>query len=203
MALEAFCAACTYLSESADYSGKYWCSNKGEDHYACDPKCYNFCEAYGRGDSARQNMYNNSASHTGGGNCYLTTIMCQILGYSDNNYYLQTLRKFRNEKMKTNVNYLPLLVTYDVIGPQIVNKLNKDPHKKEIATAYFDHYITKSVTAIEEGRNQTAINIYIGMTNALAEHYNINTNIIMPDLNEIDINSLGHGYGYARVKRKI
>lgn len=194
MAYEQYCAACTYLSESADYSGRYWCSTKGEDHYACDPKCYSFCEAYGRRNSARENMYDNSASHSGnGGGCYLTTIMCNILGYDDNNYYLQTLRNFRDQKMKTNVNYLPLLYTYDIIGPKIANSLNNDPNKQEIAKAFFERYIIKSVEAIEEEKEQTAINIYVAMTDTLARFYNINTNIITPDLSKIDANSLGHG----------
>lgn len=45
MALEAFCASCTELSETLD-CGKYYCYMKGEDIYACDPKCRNWCEAY-------------------------------------------------------------------------------------------------------------------------------------------------------------
>jgi len=96
MSYEDYCAACTYLSERSDYNGTYYCERKGEDIYASDAKCYNFCEAYSRSNSSRENMYENSASHTGSG-CYLTTIMCQILGYPDNNYYLDTLRKFRTD----------------------------------------------------------------------------------------------------------
>ena len=34
------------------------------------------------------------------GGCYLTTAMCDILGYPDDNYYLQMLRTFRDEFYK-------------------------------------------------------------------------------------------------------
>ena len=200
MAYEDYCAACTHLGESADYNGKYWCSRKGEDHYACDPKCYSFCEAYGRSNSARANMYENSRNHSGGSGCYLTTIMCEILGYPDNNYYLQTLRNFRDKTMKLNIKYIPLLLTYDIVGPIIADKLNKDPEKEIIAQIFFNKYIIPSVNAINEEKTETAINTYVAMTNALAEKYNINTNIIMPNISEEDYPLLGHGK--RRIKTK-
>ena len=189
MAYEAYCAACTYLSENAD-CGRYWCERKGEYHYASDPKCGNFCEAYSRYNSARENMYHNSADS--GSSCYLTTIMCDILGYPDNNYYLNVLRNFRDYVMKTNSKYIPLLYTYDIVGPMIAYELSKDKDKKVISQVFFDKYITKSVSAIEAGKNQTAIDIYTSMTSELAKKYNINMNIVSPKISEIDMNTLGH-----------
>lgn len=206
MALEDFCAACTYMGESADSYGKYYCDRKGERHLACDPKCYNFCEAYRRSDSARKNMYENSRNHSSGG-CYLTTAMCNILDYTDNNYYLQTLRKFRDTVLKTNVKYWPLLVTYDTIGPIIAKNLIKDIDDYEIAETLFKTYIKQAVLAIEEEKYETAINIYIAMTNTLAERYNIDLNVVEINPEEIDIESLGHGKTktkiYRRPKQKI
>ena len=197
MAYEDFCAACTYMGESSDYTGKYYCSTKGEDRYACDARCYSFCEAYSRSNYSRENMYNNSLNHSGSSGCYLTTIICQLLGYPDNNYYLNTLRNFRDNVMKTNINYIPLLLTYDTIGPIIASQLRKDNHGREIAETFFSKYIVKSVDAISESKEQDAIKIYTAMTNALAENYNINTNIVIPTINEIDVTQLGHG----RVRR--
>ena len=202
MALESYCAACTYLNENADYNGKYWCKRKGEDHYACDPKCYSFCEAYGRSNSARQNMFDNSRSHSSGG-CYLTTAMCHVLGYPDNNYYLDTLRKFRDDILKQDIKYLPLLVTYDQIGPQIAYNLEQDKNKEIIAKTMFTKYITPAVTAIEENKIETATNIYVAMTNTLAEMYNINTNIITINEEELDMTTLGHGRTRKRVPEQL
>lgn len=193
MAYESYCAACTYLGEKSDYTGKYYCSKKGEEHYAHDPKCSRFCEAYSRSNYARSNMIDNSKSHASGG-CYLTTIMCQLLGYTDNNYYLNVLRNFRDKTMKPNPNYIPLLLKYDVVGPVISKKIAEDPCGKEIANIFFINYISKAVNAIEEGKNQTAINIYTGMTEALAYKYEVNIPVMEVDAKNIDVKSLGHGY---------
>ena len=105
MALESYCCACTYMSERED-CGKYWCSEQREDRYANDAKCRSFCEAYGRSNYSRQNMYNISADASNSG-CYLTTMMCQLLGYDDNNYYLNNLSYFRDNVMKKVVNIFP------------------------------------------------------------------------------------------------
>lgn len=198
MAYESYCASCTYLSEHADYEGKYYCTEKGEDRYACDAKCYNHCEAYGRSNYSREDMYNNSREHQTSGGCYLTTAMCDILGYPDDNYYLQMLRTFRDETLKKDIKYIPILIQYDTIGPQIAYNLYQDEHKITIAKTLFTSYITKAVSAIEENKTQEAVNIYIAMTNTLARRYNINTHIMHIDLNSINLNSinmetLGHG----------
>ena len=197
MAFESYCAACTYLGENGSY-GKFWCDNKGENHFATDPKCGSFCEAYSRSNSARSNMIDFSKEYNNGSGCYLTTIMCKILNYPDNNYYLNTLRDFRDNVMKKNPEYIMLLVTYDTIGPMISYNLSIDKNRKDIATAFFGNYITKAVDAINEEKYGEAINIYKGMTFSLAERYNINVNLVSPDTDNIDIKNLGH----ARVKKK-
>lgn len=193
MAYESYCAACTYLGERTDYTGKYYCSRKGEEHYATDPKCYSFCEAYSRSNSARSNMMDNSRSHASGSGCYLTTIMCQLLGYEDNNYYLNTLRNFRDNVMQTNPSYLPLLLTYDVVGPVISEKLANDKDGKQIANTFFNNYISKAVMAIEENKNQTAINIYTAITQALADKYKIIIPVMEVNAKGTDPRVLGHG----------
>ena len=179
--------------ENSDYTGKYYCERKGEYRYACDSKCYSFCEAYSRSNYSRENMYDFSKNHSGGSGCYLTTIICQLLGYPDNNFYLNTLRNFRDTVMKTNINYIPLLLTYDTIGPIIANNLSKDINGKIIAKTLFEKYIINSIIAIHKGKNQKAIDIYTAMTDELAKYYNVSTNIIIPRIDEIEKKHLGHG----------
>ena len=199
MALEQYCAACTYLGDYADCNGKYYCSRKGENRYASDPKCYSFCEAYSRSNSARSNMYDNSKSHSSSG-CYITTIMCNILEMPDDNYYLQTLRNFRDNVLKKDAKHFPLLIQYDKIGPIIASQLEKDENNKEIAQVLFTNYIEKTVSAIEEEKINTAINIYMAMTMSLAERYNLDNNIMLVnDEKPTDIELLGH----ARTRKKV
>lgn len=201
MSYEDFCAACTYLGESADSYGKYFCDKHGERIFACIPKCHRFIEAYSRSNSARRNMYENSVDHNSSPPCYLTTTMCNILKYNDDNYYLETLRKFRDKTLKRNPKYLPLLIMYDVVRPQISYNLEQDPNKEMIAASLFNGYITKTVEAIEHEKISEAINIYIAMTHVLADRYNINTNIlyVSPEtpVNTINTKTLGH----ARVRK--
>ena len=195
MAYESYCAACTYMKENEN-CGKYWCEMKREYRLACDSRCYNFCEAYRRSNSSRENMYR--ISQGAGSGCYLTTIMCKLLNYPDDNYYLNTLRFFRDNVMQTNINYLPLLLAYDTVGPQIADKLEKDPNNKTIAITFFNNYITKAVTAVENGKNNEAIKIYTAMTSTLAENYNIPLKSVEATSENIDPRTLGHGY-----RRKI
>lgn len=202
MALESYCASCTYMG-TTQYSGKYWCERKGETRFACDPKCYSWCEAYGRSTSARENMYQYSLQYSTGSGCYLTTAMCHVLGYPDNNYYLETLRTFRDNILKQDIKYLPLLILYDQIGPQIAYNLEQDENKDIIAKTMFTKYITPAVTAIEENKTETATNIYVAMTNVLAERYNIDTNIITINEKDINITTLGHGRIRKRVPEQL
>ena len=202
MAYESYCAACTYMNEN-QYYGKYFCTRKGEWRKASDPKCYSFCEAYSRSNYSRENMYYNSRSHQSSG-CYLTTAMCNILGYQDDNYYLNTLRTFRDETLKKNHKYLHLLLMYDAFGPLIATNLKNDPNNKDIATHLFNGYITKAVTAIENEKVEEAVNIYIAMTYTLAERYNINMHTLFIDAESLKlktINTQSLGKGRIRTKK--
>ena len=188
--IENFCASCTYLGDSAD-CGKYWCERKGKDVYATDSKCSSYCYGYSKGEECMKNKYNVSAD-AGSSGCYLTTMMCQLLGFEDDNYYLNKLRYFRDNVMKKSGEYIPLLIVYDVVGPIISKKLANDEYGEVIAKVYFDEYITKAVHAIEEEKNKEAINVYIAMTDSLAKRYGIDTTFVRPDIKDIDMQSLGH-----------
>ena len=54
----------------------------------------------------------------------------------------------------------------------------------------------------EENKVNEATNIYVAMTNVLAEKYNINTKIITINPEDIDINTLGHGRTRKKVYQK-
>lgn len=191
MALESYCAACTYLKETSDSYGKYYCERKGEYHYATDPKCYSFCEAYSRSNYARENMYDNSRGHSSS-SCYITTTLCNILGFPNDSYYLETLRKYRDQYLKQDISNWPLLMAYDTIGPIISSNLLQENNKEELAKTLFNSYIVTAVTAIEENKNEIAKNIYISMTTALVERYNINLETIEYNPEKVDITTLGH-----------
>lgn len=159
-----------------------------------------YCEAYRSNTYAIENMYENSKSHTSNGGCYLTTVMCTILGYPDNNYYLETLRQFRDTVLKPDPKYFYLLLMYDIAGPAIAYNLSLDENREKIAKFMFSNYIIKAVNAIEENKTSEATNIYVAMTKSLARRYSVDTKYfteINPE--EIDITTLGHG----RTRKKV
>lgn len=184
--LDDSCASCTYFTDSG------YCERKGRNAKGSDYKCDSYCEAYSRSRSEKENLYEKDGSSSG---CYLTTMICKWLGYNDDNYYLNTLRKFRDNNMKTNKEYRPLLVIYDVVGPVISDSLANDPNGKNVSLAFFNTYITKAVGAIEAEKEKMAIDIYRAMTEDLADHYGIDMHslYINADASKTEDKYLGHG----------
>ena len=189
-----FCGECTYLDlTTGDIYGKFYCERRYERHGANDLECSNFCTAYSRSSSEISNAIEYTKDHSSSG-CYLTTIVCNILGLPDNNIFLNTLRKFRNNILQKDEKYKNLLLEYDVIGPKIAKSLKNDPLNKNIASMCLNNYIINIVEDIENENYKTAINQYIEMTNKLKSLYNIdNINISTLEIDNIDIKELGHG----------
>ena len=189
------CAECTYLDISdGNLYGAFWCDKKLERHLATDIECGSFCRAYSRNSSSIRNAIEFSNSKNSGGGCYLTTILCNILGMSDNNIYLETIRNFRNNILQKDEQYKSILVEYDVIGPKIATALNNDPLKEKIAKMYFQNYITPVVNFINTKDYSSAITLYVDMTTKLKCFYGIgDQNITIEEINNADIKKSGHG----------
>lgn len=191
MAYESYCAACTYMNENQNY-GKYYCTRKGEWRKASDPKCYNFCEAYSRSNGGRENMYYYSSRY------YITTAILSIVRALDNNYQIETLGNFIENTLRKDMQYFPLLVAYEIIGPQIASKLQEDPDKIKIATTMFYQYIKPTIKAIETNQTDIAVNTYKTMTLELADRYNIDTNIVLPKPADLNLSEQNKGYTRKR-----
>jgi len=189
-----YCGECTYLDLSnGDIYGKFYCEKKWERHLATDIECGSFCKAYSRDYSTIQNAYRYSNDHNSSG-CYLTTMLCNILGMNDNNIYLQSMREFRKNILQKDEKNKFLLVEYDIIGPKIAEYLNNDPSKEMIAKNYFTSYIKPITALINEQKYELAINIYIFMTNSLKNLYNLNyISISDIEIENADIKQSGHG----------
>lgn len=112
-----------------------------------------------------------------GGYCYITTAVCQILGYEDNCEYLNTLRNFRDNFMKKEVDCFTMLEEYKIIGPQIVKELTMDKHRDIKAHQILTKYIIPAVADIKNGKYDEAILQYVIMTNSLINNYHIESYI--------------------------
>lgn len=149
------CGDCDFLNYSdCKWGGeKVWCNKKGYYVRPTDPAC----------NSYTYNSHNYGSSSS----CYLTTAMVDILGFEDNCEYLEILREFRNDYMKSNEEYFDLLQQYDIVGPMICESLYNDPKRKDIASWMLENYIKKAVNFVKCSKFREAIAIYLEMTNNL------------------------------------
>lgn len=110
--------------------------------------------------------------------CYLTTAMCDILGFNDDCNVLETLRGFRDNYMKNNKDCTSLLEDYDNVGPMIVKCLNNDSYNLETAKTMLDCYIAPAIEYISIGDFDAAIDVYKNMTLGLMKRYELDTSIL-------------------------
>lgn len=147
------CGDCVYMDLNDERHGEYYCGKKGAYYSAADSTCWSFKE---RED---------------GGGCYLTTIMCNILGYADNGKMLNTLRFFRDNVMIKDSTYNHILLEYDVLGPQIAQCIEVDKNKLRIARKMKEDYIAPICGLLEKRNYVKAVEMYTEMVIKLKEHY--------------------------------
>lgn len=174
------------------------------DRSPYDSSCA-YCTAYHKyydiNDKACSTYFEYDTSKSNNEGCYLTTIVCSILGYSDDCEVLNILRNFRENYMKLEQRLYPLLVEYDIVGPIISNKIKKSLNKEQISAYLFKNYISDIVLKIKNKEYVSAINKYVEMVNILKSAYQIDINY---DSNiEYDKNTLGKGYSLIKIDRRF
>lgn len=185
------CSECCYLDICNVSDKMYWCEKRKERVSACSVACSYFTKAYKRDDKISESLRKNTNESSSG--CFITTIVVNTLGYSDNVSYLKTLRYFRDNVLQKSEKFKNILATYDVIGPIISKKIENDKNKNQICLNLFDLCIKKVCKLIELNKEDEAIDLYKNMTNLLIEGYNIKQNINDNYLNNMDIKNSGHG----------
>lgn len=160
-----YCSTCFHLDlEDCKYS-EYYCLH----HKKRVKKNATACSDYVNEDKVKS-----SGSYQRSGiDCYITTIVCEILGYPDDAEVLQLLRGFRDNFLKLNAQFFPMLYEYDQVGPQIAEALRNDAQKKRIALALLQGFLLPCSIAVKAGNAQVAINIYTNMVNMLKEKYGL------------------------------
>lgn len=190
------CSECTYLDFNKEYDpgdGRFWCETKYEWHYADEAECWRYCTAYSRSSSKAESYKNYSASKQNSGGCFITTIVCEVLGKKDDDKVLNSLRKFRDNVMQKDEKYKYILAQYDIIGPLIANKIRQDKLKDTLAVALYNSSILTVLEFIEKEEYLSAVKLYSEMTNGLIEYYNINKEVTLSELKVMDLQKSGHG----------
>lgn len=176
-----YCGDCEYLGRKENetykdfWSGetKYKCKRTGDYKKINDSSC----------NDIRKIERKNEGYQPSG--CYITTIVCDILGLSDNCEILNVLRNFRNNYLRGNKEYEYLLKEYDVIGPIISSRIANNPNELEKmhnAQNLLKGFIVPCARFINVEDYESAIITYTAMVNYLKNIYDINT----PNLDNLD-----------------
>ncbi len=176
------------LDNKEKYSSvdRYWCK-EGHGYRRLTDTCPNDYDfIYNPNSNKDDDGYKPSG-------CYITTIICRILGYDDNCELLNLLRNFRENILKPNKEYLTLLVAYDTYGPQICDKLIASKESHQIAINLLYNYLLPCFELIKTHNFELAINKYQTMVNLLMRMFNIEYNPITINYSDIDIDTLGKG----------
>ena len=195
------CAKCYYGGTTVLDDGKIWCNKFDERKY---PEHSCWCYETGRDSDAAYAIIKESERIR---SCYITTMLCQILGYKDNDAKLMSLRKLRNNVMQKDSSYRRLLAEYDEFGPMIAEKLNEDnisdgdtSKAYRICTNLDRMVITKAANLVDEGKYTEAIELYKDMYYLLLQGYGIDNSGFNPtdeEVSNIPDSVLGHGKPYT------
>lgn len=110
--------------------------------------------------------------------CYLTTAMCEVLGYDDHCEILETLRGYREEYMMNTDIGIKLLHDYNTVGPLIADKIHEDEIQIDIAITMLNSYIKPAITFINKEDYETALMIYENMTLDLMDYYKLDYSLL-------------------------
>ncbi len=169
------CGSCEYFRFEGD-NRKGYCDYFGTYYYPTE-SCYHYKE---KGVPS---------------GCFLTTIVCKILGKEDNCSELETLRKFRDDIMQRDTEYGKMLFQYDTVGPIIAKELNEDYEKNGngFAQELFNFFITPTCNLIIDGDYDKAVSKYTTLTTALMDIFSIDDDKMNESIKDYDFTTGGHG----------
>ena len=144
-------------------------------HYCTDGKKYGSTEidSVDEANSCRYYEESESSSSSSGSVCFITTVICDVLGYADDCEIMETLRNFRETYLRPRVEHTGILEEYGIIGPKISTKIAADPDRCPLAADLEGRYLRPVFDLIQQGRNEEAIQLYKGMVQELMQRYQL------------------------------
>ena len=190
--------SCTFYRWNGGVFGDYWCDKK--DCRVDSNTYYKYCRDYNYSDCPIYKMSSSSG-------CFITTIVCEILGKEDNDQVLTNLRTFRENILKPQEKYHEILIDYDNIGPVIASCIANDPNKEQMAIGLYEIALSKISKQIEEKENDKVIENYINMVLCLINYYQLKHIFNFGKDNNYDIDyfeakTAGHGRVLKKQKNK-
>ena len=176
------CKECRYLMLADQPNNQFWCLKNNQFYppddaicvhfsareYSLDNKGMKVCSMNSTRDSTQHQIIEYTDTASG---CYITTIVCDILGFSDDCTTLMVLRKFRDNIMKHDNKYHLILEEYDRLGPRISECISKDMEKQELAQELYNKYLISATQLINNHQYTEAVSCYKQMVNELKTKY--------------------------------
>jgi len=103
--------------------------------------------------------------------CFLTTACVYHKGLRDDCHELQTIRFLREHYMRGTPEGDRLLTEYETTGPAILRSIYHAENRNEILDHLYNNLVVPSVTNIEEGNYEEAMNYYAGYVEAMKKNY--------------------------------
>ena len=100
-------------------------------------------------------------------------MLCHVLGYEDHCDIMETLRSFRDVKMKQAGCYTELLEEYDTVGPVIAHAIEMNNDREALCEKLLHSYIEPIVLFVKNSKEQEAVEMYREMVFYLRKYYNI------------------------------
>lgn len=128
--------------------------------------------------------------------CYITTVMCDILGYTDKCFVLSEMRNFRNNVMQQDERYFDTLLEYDVLGPKIAEEIKKDfesNENKDMWTQFYKLFLSETANLIAEKEYDKAVSKYRSMVMVLKDYFAIPDVSLTGYRDNYDMKKGGHG----------
>ena len=163
---------------------RYYCNELKRYVEPKDRACRYYC--YDKNHNQK-----NDGGYTPSG-CSFSIIIRDILGYADNCEMLNLLRSFRENILKQNIQFLPILLEYDQISPLISERIKLDSDKYKFSLEFFQHFLAPFALAFKAGDIDDSLSIYQNMFNSLKTRFGFDNLTI--DLNaEYNLETLGKG----------
>ena len=186
-----------YKFQDGLFGGDYYCI-KQEKTVSTDTY-YKYCRDY---NYSACPIY----KHTESSGCFITTIVCKILGKKDNDEILENFRNFRDNILQQNKKYYDTLKEYDIIGDMLVDCIENDRDKEKMASGVYRNILLPLNEKINNKEYDRAVNMYHCMTMNLISYYGLDR-----EYNEIKANGYNYpsfnpktsGHGYKVKKRNI
>ena len=103
--------------------------------------------------------------------CCIVTACIKAKGLPDDCYELKTLRNFRDEYIKSLFDGKEIVSNYYDIASIILNKIYEVPNSNEIFLDIYSDLVLKSVTLIENNKNQQTFFYFKGYIDKLKKKY--------------------------------